>query len=101
MNDKWIEVGERLPGENISVLIYDDDRETIFKGYHAIGSWWFGDHYGRYDSPIVGGTITHWRPLPNPPVMHNNSLNTDTAEPDDEHPEWNTFIRYHARARGQ
>ena len=68
MEGKWTPVEERLPGEHISVLVYDQDKEMPYVGYHLGDRWWYGDHYGRWDTSTIEGDITHWMPLPDPPT---------------------------------
>ena len=64
---KWIAVEERLPGMNVSVLIYDQDLEMCYVGINFDARWWYGDHYGRWDARVTEGDITHWMPLPSSP----------------------------------
>ena len=64
---KWIAVKERLPGIDISVLVYDQDKEMPYVGYRLDERWWYGDHYGRWDARVTEGSITHWMPLPDSP----------------------------------
>lgn len=70
---KWIDIQERLPGEYISVLLYDKNKEMAYVGYRLNNRWWYGNHYGRWDAPVVvTGDITHWMPLPDPPQIVDN-----------------------------
>jgi len=59
----WISVEDRLPVEDIWVLLYSDEEEE------QIG--WLNKH-GKFttisdDRFLFSNEITHWMPLPNPP----------------------------------
>ena len=62
MENKWISVDERLPEENVRVLVWlkdDVQRYTHIdtdRRLHAIWVRW-------------GENVTHWMPLPEPPMM--------------------------------
>ena len=67
---KWISVEERLPDRYTPVLgnIKKDGTETYVA--HVVimdGSWWAKDTGVYYDD--VGGDVTHWMPLPEPPEV--------------------------------
>ena len=52
---EWVSVGERLPEDGVSVLVFDKDfREPEIGTYYAADGW---------------ATLnpTHWMPLPSPP----------------------------------
>jgi len=69
--DSWVSVEDRLPEVGLSnepVAIY-----IAFDGYAVVGYYsdesefcreWYGD--GTYNSKIYN--VTHWCPLPKPPV---------------------------------
>ncbi len=57
----WISVEARLPDERVEVLAYDgSDIEVaaIYFGTWASDATWFAYHHD----------VTHWMPLPSPPV---------------------------------
>ncbi len=64
---KWIAVEDRLPGVDVSVLVYDQGKEMCYVGYRLDARWWYSDHYGRWDARVTLGYITHWMPLPDSP----------------------------------
>lgn len=64
---EWISVKEMLPEYNINVLLYNCE-ESIFIGYrHKMEDdpdvWYTPDIYYIEDEKL-----THWMPLPSPPV---------------------------------
>ena len=57
VND-WISVKDRMPEENVPVLVWDS-QGFAFIDIHESGKWRIGTpHYA---------VITHWMPLPEPP----------------------------------
>lgn len=65
----WISVEDRLPDDDISVLVYVPDApEPIWLGFYDMDEWTWVD----------GGTNcrpTHWMELPEPPETHHESPN--------------------------
>lgn len=59
---RWIPVGERLPDDNLSVLIYIEEDNAILEAVYAHGIFWETSDFG-----LEG--VTHWRPLPDPPEV--------------------------------
>ena len=65
---KWISVEERLPERYTPVLGYIKKEDTEAYIAHVVvldGGYWAKDTGVYYDD--VGGFITHWMPLPEPP----------------------------------
>ena len=61
---RWIPVGERLPDySSIMVLCMDEDGSAWIAYYDKFRGKW---HDGDFHDDIAG--ITHWMPLPEPPV---------------------------------
>ena len=62
---KWISVKERLPEKEGAYLIYTDECETLVAWCEPGGFWRrSGDLF-----PMWHDEITHWMPLPEPPVV--------------------------------
>lgn len=58
----WIDAAQQLPDDDQCVLIALDDGE-VWTGYHD------GDDGWRYvSSDPLGGRVTHWMQLPEPPA---------------------------------
>jgi hypothetical protein len=64
---RWIPVSERLPEENVSVLVFTKDGKFDRAGMHVAildeDGEWYPSHGDGYMFPVV----THWMPLPEPP----------------------------------
>lgn len=56
---EWISVDERLPKDCVRVLVYGET--DIFIASRLNGGWFAPVH--------CDGEITHWMPLPEPPMM--------------------------------
>ena len=61
----WIPVEERLPEENVEVLVSVDENSDDC-GYHVC--LYRGDEWVRSESGYIFG-VTHWMPLPEPPEV--------------------------------
>lgn len=61
----WISVKERLPKENVFVLIYIKPPGQIVVGSRGGNDDWYAD--AEFKSENVRGEVTHWMPLPEPP----------------------------------
>lgn len=71
--DKWISVKDRLPeydtNDNWEYLVYDTLNNKVNHDYWICpsdGGQPFWNHYGSH--------VTHWQPLPKPPMQHINKL---------------------------
>ena len=58
---EWISVEDRLPDDMVEVLVIADGNMAI--AFHRKGTWSSEDAWLLYDHDI-----THWQPLPPPPV---------------------------------
>lgn len=58
---EWISVDERLPDKQAQFLIVDDE------GYMEIALW--TRQFGWFSHINRGNKVTHWMPLPEPPMM--------------------------------
>ena len=69
----WISVKERLPDKDQEVLFFDAQMENIELGEFAGKEW----HPSWADTYINAKHITHWMPLPDPPVIIDCSKDFD------------------------
>lgn len=57
----WISVADKLPDDDMTVLIADTENDVTL-GFHDGDSGW------RYCSAgLVGDPVTHWAEIPDPP----------------------------------
>lgn len=64
MSDEgWISVEERLPEPDTDVIVFVTDDMDGHRNFVNIDS-----RRRETDEAWTDGTITHWRPLPDPPV---------------------------------
>lgn len=54
---EWISVKERMPEEDKPILVFGKDGAEIYSGFHVMD---FNNYYKD---------VTHWMPLPSPPVI--------------------------------
>lgn len=60
----WTPVAERLPDDDITVLIaVKDSDEPVWVGYHDGEDGWCS----ASDAIPIDGMVTHWMPLPEAP----------------------------------
>lgn len=61
----WISVNDSVPDDEQTVLIFipdsPGDEETVWLGYRDAGVWY------QFDAWEI--QVTHWMPLPEPPVI--------------------------------
>ena len=62
---RWIPCSERLPESYDEVLIWDSYDNAHYLGYYANANGWVVD---GYEDDRYHFDITHWQPLPEPPV---------------------------------
>lgn len=77
VGDGWIDIEDRLPEDGQQVLIYSKETHiasaTYRKAMPEIGcdkdDWggWFSDE-------MYEPNVTHWQPLPNPPIQSGNNV---------------------------
>jgi Protein of unknown function (DUF551) len=59
--DGWVACSERMP----------DGMQTVItsNGFDIGQGWWDGEGWNSFDShDVVPGEVTHWQPLPSPPL---------------------------------
>lgn len=65
--ERWIPVSERLPENGSDILVYcDDGEESRIVACNYDNGVWFDC---VFNTVMVFKHITHWMPLPEPPVM--------------------------------
>lgn len=66
--NEWISVKDRLPDDNISVLVHVDGCAYV-ASYHVKYLQWFMDGVSgyEYDTALDNAIVTHWMPLPESP----------------------------------
>lgn len=69
---EWIPVTERLPEKDgdgsIMCLVYTIHRDIVCRPYNEYHKCWDDEDYDDHFTEPVGGEITHWMPLPEPPA---------------------------------
>lgn len=58
---QWIKCSEQMPKERVRVLVYAN--QNIFVADFDMGRW-----FSNISNSYVLDSITHWMPLPQPPV---------------------------------
>ena len=68
---EWISVIERLPekdgNSNIMCIVFDTYNGIVCRPYNEYHKCWDDEDMDDYYTDAVGGKITHWMPLPEPP----------------------------------
>lgn len=67
----WISVKERLPQDHEDVLVFTSDQDMAVAQYVELDTglrWFLGSAADLSIDPF--GEITHWQPLPEPPVPY-------------------------------
>lgn len=65
---EWINVKDRLPGNDDMVIIYDEPKDTlgdVGSGFYIDGGFFTPD--SDTDGIIKFNDVTHWMPLPETP----------------------------------
>ena len=67
---RWISVKDKLPNDHQEILTYWPGYDQIqvqrfYLNYANLGPWWM---FGWQNHSVEAGRITHWMPLPSPPV---------------------------------
>lgn len=67
---RWISVRDSLPNDQQEVLTYWPEGDQIqvqryYLLYAGSGPWWM---FGWNNHLLETGAITHWMPLPDPPL---------------------------------
>ena len=59
----WIPVTERLPDDELTVLVaLADSDEPVWLGYHDADGWYY------IDGAPADENVTHWQPMPEGPA---------------------------------
>ena len=66
---EWIKVDERMPASNTRVLVYEGDVFCASWKVNIRGDEWWEDT----ESGNVYHYVTHWQPLPAPPVSDSDT----------------------------
>ena len=61
---KWISVKDRLPDDGDKVISYRKELGFVTACIYLLGEFQYLD-YGKFNP--LGGVVTHWMPLPEPP----------------------------------
>lgn len=73
---EWISVYDMLPendrNSSIYCLVFDTYNGIVVRPYNEHHQCWDQEDGDDYYTDAVGGKITHWMPLPNPPKEATN-----------------------------
>ena len=64
--DKWISVDEKLPKKLERVILFDKNGFGAISGRYGDMGWYLEETLDLY------ANITHWMPLPEPPMEQKN-----------------------------
>jgi hypothetical protein len=71
MKKEWIKVEDDLPKKDgrssIYCLVFDNYHGSMVLPYNEYHKCWDQEDGDDFYSEAVGGKITHWMPLPEPP----------------------------------
>jgi hypothetical protein len=72
VSKRWINVKDRLPRKDgkssIYCLVNSEYDGIVMRPYNEYHKCWDTEDADDYYCDAVGGKITHWMPLPNPPI---------------------------------
>ena len=78
---KWIDVKERIPDDNKSVLCYcintSTEGRTKTIGSYANNIWFLGNGVSERSYPRHYWKVTHWMPLPESPAVNYGSSKSE------------------------
>lgn len=81
LTPRWISVEDELPKKGTSVLIFSSGWNEPMIGYYKAWNWQRKTHmFHSYTDNSTWYNVTHWMPLPAPPVV-SNSEKTDKGDP--------------------
>ena len=67
----WIDVNEQLPEAMQDVTLFDASYKKVHQGYY----WGYDEEYETHRfyarDFVINGIVTHWQPLPEPPISKN------------------------------
>lgn len=67
---EWISVTEKLPergGSHTPCLVLCKNEGIVVRPFNHYHNCWDDEDWDDHYSVAVGGSITHWMPLPEPP----------------------------------
>lgn len=71
MNNDWISVKDELPRKDgdstIYCIVFDVHDGVVVRPFNEYHQCWDREDGDDYYSDAIGGRITHWMPLPEPP----------------------------------
>ena len=72
VSERWINVEDRLPEKDgkssIYCLVNSEHDGIVVRPYNEYHKCWDDEDADDYYCDAIGGKITHWMPLPNPPI---------------------------------
>ena len=78
MQSPWVSVNDRLPETYQPVVCYYDLFDSQFVGKLTSSGGWMENQTGL---PVLTDRVTHWQPLPEPPVTPAPDLSHESHTP--------------------
>lgn len=84
--DKWISVEDRLPNKDDWYFVFTNYHEMTSSYYCEMDShkWFDTDWFASNDKPeqedVFCDKVTHWQPMPKPPIQLTVNLDEDVAD---------------------